>query len=457
LLEHDETGRLTWPMVLLTTARQSGKSTLLGRLAWWRIHHGHLLGETQTVVHVAESLAITKEAWRPSLSKALADSDRYRTRQTGGQEELERREDGCRWVLRSTSRVFGFSAGLLIADEARAISIWNVDDALAPLALERLQAQMLLASTADGKPTPLFPERRAKALAELDAPGDTLLLEWSAHPNAADDDPETWRQASPRWHPERETKVRRAYEQAADAPAHRRAEALAGFGVQHLNRWPASVATAPQIGEPLLEVPWSSTDGTGADPVPPVFAAVDNSGRSTPVIAVAGWLQRRHRGEPLGDNRLAVGARRLASRTDLGHWVDTFAVRYGGRSRVRWSASPSIADELQGLVRSQTVTRSTSVVQRAGLAALRDLVADGRVVSDADDDDVLDAVDSACVRLGAGACCSSRPTRSTSYGRSQPPSTPACYRHHRNHESIDGDEWRRPRPGGVSRPGAMLN
>ena len=35
-------------------------------------------------------------------------------------------------------------------------------------------------------------------------------------------------------------------------------EALAGFGVQHLNRWPAVVASEPQEGEPLLEVPWAS-------------------------------------------------------------------------------------------------------------------------------------------------------------------------------------------------------
>jgi hypothetical protein len=400
MLEHDDDGRLTWASVLLTSPRQVGKSTLLGRLCWWRLHHGDLFGEPQTVVHVASTLAVTKEAWRPSLAKALGNSDRYRTRQTGGQEELERRADGSRWILRSTGRVYGFSANLAVADEARAIPPVDIDDALSPLMLERRHAQLLLASTADAHPTPLFPERRAKALTELDTGSDVLLLEWSAHPDAALDDPDTWRRSAPRWHDEREVKVRRAFEQADGAPTERRDDALAGFAAQHLNRWPASVAPVKVAGEPVLRVDWASLrDNNAPDPTPPVFACVDDSGGGPPVIAVAGWMRRRRRGEPLGDNCLVVGGAPLASRTELAHYVDTLAVRYGGRSRVRWSASPSISDELAPLVPAGGVTRSSPVVHRAGLAALRELVADNRVVAGADN--VLDAIDTARVRVAA--------------------------------------------------------
>ena len=47
-LEHDANGDLVWLIVLLTTARQAGKSVLLRAGATWRLHQSELFGEEQT-------------------------------------------------------------------------------------------------------------------------------------------------------------------------------------------------------------------------------------------------------------------------------------------------------------------------------------------------------------------------------------------------------------------------
>ena len=72
---------------------------------------------------------------------------------------------------------------------------------------------------------------------------------------------------------------------------------------------------------------------------------------------------------------LSVGGRRVTSRRDLASCVEFLPAE----GRVHWAASPSIVE-------------AASVVQRAGWAARRDLVADGRVIADDVDVDVVRAL-----------------------------------------------------------------
>jgi hypothetical protein len=61
LLEHDRFGELVWTYPLSSTPRRAGKSWLLRALALWRMAHGELLGEPQTVLFTGKDLPVCKE------------------------------------------------------------------------------------------------------------------------------------------------------------------------------------------------------------------------------------------------------------------------------------------------------------------------------------------------------------------------------------------------------------
>ena len=65
-LEHDTDGALVWPAVVLSTARQVGKSWLVRALALWRVCHGELFGEPQLVLHTGKDLNVCREVHRPA-------------------------------------------------------------------------------------------------------------------------------------------------------------------------------------------------------------------------------------------------------------------------------------------------------------------------------------------------------------------------------------------------------
>ena len=58
MLEHDDAGLLVWDTVLLSLARQLGKSWLLRELCLWRIEQGDRFGEPQDVLHTGKDLAV---------------------------------------------------------------------------------------------------------------------------------------------------------------------------------------------------------------------------------------------------------------------------------------------------------------------------------------------------------------------------------------------------------------
>ena len=65
-LEVDESGRLVWSTVIVTVARQSGKSWLSRAMCMWRLHNAERFGEEQTVLHVANRRSTAMEVMRPA-------------------------------------------------------------------------------------------------------------------------------------------------------------------------------------------------------------------------------------------------------------------------------------------------------------------------------------------------------------------------------------------------------
>jgi hypothetical protein len=380
VLEVDDTGRLCWDSVLLTLARQLGKSWWLRELLWWRMEQAARFGEPQTVLHTGKDLSVCKEIQRPARIYAKQHPDEYKVREVNGQEEIERLDDGSRWMLRAKTAVYGMAASLAAVDEAWKVAAEVVDDGVTPTMVEREQPQLLLVSTAHRKATSLMLNRRRVALGGLDDPGSAdLLIEWSAPRTAPIDDPGTWRLASPHWTPQREKVIADALERAlrgeiddVDEP-----EPLEAFRSQWLNQWPTSLVRHDK-GELLVDVDdWSETatdrDGYG----PAVVGVEDWFGKGAAVAVVrecdggwiaAGWeFPRRSDAfaravlvlDQVPDSRLIVGA--------------TLA------------EDPAIAD-----MTARDTIPATGPRTRAGLALIRDLVAGGRLFHDPVDGDELD-------------------------------------------------------------------
>jgi hypothetical protein len=372
LLEYDAAGVLVWRSVLLTVARQVGKSTLLRALALWRMHRADLFGEPQTVLHTARDLQIMRDTQRSA--KAWARSRRaagYRVVESNGREEVSG-PDGGRWLLRATRGVYGYSASLALADEAWGIAADVIDDGMAPTMLARLQPQLVLASTAHPQSTSLFLARRAAALGELDSPGSALLIEWSA---AADPGDESgWRAASPWWSADREDLIRTALAatRSAPLPVVGEPDPVESFRAQYLNVWPArSAAQSAATVVPLVDGQvWAgAADLRVPVPAGPVVLAVDDWGGAGAAALVAARL---------GDGRVLVSGQLFESRARAAAWVAWQVSAHAG-SRLLVGAQLLRDAAIAAL---GEVERMGAADTSAGLPMLRELVVAGRLVHD---------------------------------------------------------------------------
>lgn len=231
-LEVDSRGRLRWPVVVLTTSRQSGKSWLLRSAAWWRLHQEERFGEAQVVLHVANKERTAREVWRPAARHAVDIYGKSAAKFGAGREEIEL-PSGARWLVQAATQNagVGYSLSMAVVDEA-----WNVDrgvveDAIMPAMAEREQPQLWLVSTAGDSSSDLLRTYREQALQDRTGKGGILLLEWSAPPEAPYDAEETWRWASPEW-----TRRRREFLRGRVSTV---AEPV--FRTQYLNQWVQAV------------------------------------------------------------------------------------------------------------------------------------------------------------------------------------------------------------------------
>ena len=373
LLELDGDGRLVWPVLVLTMARQLGKSWLLRELCLWRIEQGERFGEPQDVLHTGKDLNVTKEVQRPGRIWAKSQPWAYKVREVNGQEEIERLGDGSRWMLRAKESVYGYAVSMGAVNEAWKVRASAVDEGLTPTMAEREQAQLLLISTAHRLATKLVPERRAVALAELESGDGDLLIEWSAPADAELDDPAAWRAASPHWTENRRSLIERRLVamRAGELEDPEEPDPVESFRAQWLNQWPRKISQPSGPTVPLLpEGLWQELREEELETTGPIFVALeDDYGLGAAVAAVArtddgrlevdGWLRADWDSAIADLERLAAGRR-----------VRALLVGSSLLDRLPSGA----AGQAKGVGPAQT---------KAGLALLRDLAHSGAIVHDA--------------------------------------------------------------------------
>lgn len=258
VLEVDTDGRLVWDTWLLSLARQLGKSWLLRELFFWRIHQGARFGEEQTVLHTGKDLAVCKDVQRPLRVWAKARRDEYHVREVNGQEEIELRVDGSRWLLRAKEAVYGQTATMCGVDEAWKVAASVVDEGVEPTLVEVEQGQLALVSTAHRKATSLMLDRRLDAIAALATGAAALIIEWSGPFDSAVDDEHAWRLASPHWTPNRARLVAKAVARALSGETIKDADEpdpIEAVRAQWLNIWPRKRAALKALkGEPLIDM-----------------------------------------------------------------------------------------------------------------------------------------------------------------------------------------------------------
>jgi hypothetical protein len=361
MLEHDVHERLVWRDVFLSVARQSGKSTLVSILGDWRSEQGDRFGEPQLVMHTADTLRHAIDVWQLAVTRA--EMNGCKVRRGAGMQAIEKL-DGGSWVIRSQAAVVGSSASMAIADEAQGVKLATITENLSPTLVERQQAQMLLVSTSHSACTDLMPTYRLGATAELDSPGRTLMLEWSAAPDLELGDPIAARQASPHWSANRELDIGEAVARAMGTPPGH--ELRVAVDAQWYNRWPSLASRG--AGESLLEVGvWAGCHGSIVATQPGWVAVEDYWGRGAAVAFAAG-----------DGERFEVDGVVCGTWAEAMVWARKF-LEASPFSRLLVGASMmrSVPADMPGRMQ-----RAGGIETRRGLAVLRSLVADGRVVHD---------------------------------------------------------------------------
>jgi hypothetical protein len=371
LLEVDTDGRLVWETLLLTMARQLGKSWLLRELLLWRMHQADRFGEPQDVLHSGKDLQVCLEVMRPALPWADQQPG-FKVSRGAGMNSIELLETRSRWLLRAKTAVYGYSVSVGAVDEAWKVRPEIVDEGLAPTMVEREQPQLWLISTAHREATALMLARRKAALERLESGDGDLLIEWSTPKALPLDDVGGWRMASPHWTEQRERLIRRQLDaaRAGEAEVYEdEADPVEAFRAQWLNQWPdraLSVAT----GEPLLPPGlWAYLEQPGLLGDGALYVAVEDAfGNGAAVAAAAelgdgrfevdGWLR------PDWDSAM-LDVQRLGALREI---------------RVLLVGASLLARVPEGMVPSPSPAGGAET--RLGLPLLRDLAAGGMLAHD---------------------------------------------------------------------------
>lgn len=178
----------------LVVPRQNGKTMLLAI----RELAGVLCFGERLVIHSAHEWRTVAESFRATLDLVEGSPLRrqvVRVRRTGGEESIEFAGGGrIRFMNRSRESARGFSADLVVLDEAHALTAGQAA-ALLPVLSSRPDPQLWYAGAGPAPGAWQLSRLRQRVLH-----GDTkrlAWLEWSADPDADTEDPQTWLAANP--------------------------------------------------------------------------------------------------------------------------------------------------------------------------------------------------------------------------------------------------------------------
>jgi phage terminase large subunit-like protein len=359
ILERRDDGSLRWRRVILTVARQSGKSVLSRGLCSWRLGAADLFGGPQDVLSIANVRETARRHWQLAagpLSAAIGAN----VRRSNGQESLDLL-DGSSWKVAAATLDGGVGSSLHLAfvDEGWRISRQVVDGSLAPTMLATESPQLILVSTAGDGGSELLIEERRRALAELGEPdtATTLLLEWSAPADADHGDRAAWKMASPQWSRSRIAALEHAHKTTSEGE----------FARQYLNIWQRAAAS------------WipSSAWASGASPTlelpqrPPGSVAInddaDGSGYAY-CFAVA------------DADLVKVSGRVFTTRRELWAELELLAAARRGLTVLYPASFEAHVAKLSGV----ELVKVATAEQKAGFAPTRSAIADGRLVHDGD-------------------------------------------------------------------------
>ena len=228
--------RWRWRTVIVTVARQNGKSALLRAL----VAHRLAGRRSETVGALSHIRPVGRETMFDPIadaftSRRLADLFDARAVRSNGSEALTLRATGGRLVIPSSSEKggHGYSLDLALVDEAWAMRDYRVPQAITPTQIARPDPQLWVVSTA-GTSESLW----LRELVEAGRAGAerVALFEWSADPELDPADVDAWAAANPAL-----GETIRIDELAHAWATSTTPESRSEFERAHLNRWTAGV------------------------------------------------------------------------------------------------------------------------------------------------------------------------------------------------------------------------
>jgi hypothetical protein len=274
-----QTGLLVYREVIVTTPRQSGKTTLeLGVM----VHRCRTWARSR-VLYSAQDRIHARAKWEDDHVAALERSPfsgEFKVRYQRGDEAI-RWHNGSRHGITAPGEKAGHSDVLdvAVADEAWGLEDSRLEQGLSPTMVTRPQPQLWVVSTAgtarSGYLRGKVETGRARVAAGRGAP--VAYFEWAAPEGADPADPKTWRACMPA--------LGRTVREAAIAAEFERLD-LADFCRAYLNWWPSAI---PADWLVISEAAWRALADPRSEAVDPVaFAADVTPERSHAAIAVAG-------------------------------------------------------------------------------------------------------------------------------------------------------------------------
>lgn len=199
-----KTSQLAYQEIGLTVPRQSGKTTFwLAMMVHRALGFGPPAGPRQNILYTAQTRNDARQKFEDDHVKSIEASPLKklcRIRMTNGSEAILWRNGSKHGITSTTEKAgHGSTLDLGVVDEAFAQVDDRAEQAMKPAMVTRRNAQFGWTSTA-GTANSLYLLSKVelgRAVVENELASGICFFEWSADPEAAPDDPQTWADCMP--------------------------------------------------------------------------------------------------------------------------------------------------------------------------------------------------------------------------------------------------------------------